>query len=176
MMARLRSNAWSGLRSRQRGTTTVEFAIVGAVVFLVMFAVMEVGRLMYTWGVLNETSRRAARLATVCMVEQVQDGTVATAVATQMGGALPGFTAANLAFDYLKVDGTASVPAHGASYVRSRIVNYRYDMILPLTVDLSRFAPDFATTLRTESMGRTKPTAANPNGEIICTDTGGATT
>lgn len=158
--------------NKQQGTTTVEFAIVGAVVFLTMFAVMEAGRLLYTWGVLNEASRRAARLATVCLVDDVQNGVVAGQVAQQLGGSLPGFVPANLAFEYLDATGNTLAAPAGADfnsirYVRSLIVNYQYQMILPLTVDLSMLAPDFASTLRAESLGVTK------SGDISC-DTGGA--
>ncbi|MBL1378441.1 TadE family protein [Zobellella iuensis] len=143
----------------QVGTTTVEFAIVGAVVFLVLFAVMEVARLMYTWGLLNEVSRRGARLAAVCTVEEGVNGDVSNMVLAQIGGSLPGFAPANLELQYLGADsGTPLAAPAGADeddikYVRSRIVNYRYEMILPLTVDLSAWAPDFATTVRTESLG-----------------------
>lgn len=143
----------------QAGTTTVEFAIVGAVVFLVLFAVMEIARLMYTWGVLNEASRRGARLAAVCTVEEGINGDVSNIVLAQIGGTLPGFTTDNLALQYLPADsGTPLADPTGADedlikYIRSRIVNYRYEMILPLTVDLSMFAPDFATTIRAESLG-----------------------
>ena len=55
--------------NKQKGIYTVEFAIVGAVFFLLFFAVLEVGRLFYTWNVLTEASRRAARLATVCYLD-----------------------------------------------------------------------------------------------------------
>ncbi|MDP5291069.1 TadE/TadG family type IV pilus assembly protein [Oceanimonas sp. CHS3-5] len=173
MMVNLVRNR-KGLNSKQHGATIVEFSIVAAVVFLVLFGIMEVARLMFTWNTLNEASRRAARLATVCRVEEVNSGIVSLAVINQMNGLLPGFTSTNLAFNYLTDSGTDAIPPHTADYVRARIVNYRYEMILPLSVDLSRFSPDFSTTLRTESMGRTKPTASNPDGNIICTDTGGA--
>ncbi|OIN06630.1 TadE/TadG family type IV pilus assembly protein [Oceanisphaera psychrotolerans] len=156
----------------QKGTTTVEFAIVGAVVFLTMFAVMEAGRLLYTWGVLNEASRRAARLATVCLVDDVQGGVVAGQVVQQLGGSLPGFIPGNLDFKYLDETGKELTAPEGADsnsirYIRSQIVNYQYQMILPLTVDLSMLAPDFSSTLRAESLGITK------SGNISC-DTGGA--
>lgn len=159
--------------SRQQGVTTVEFAIVGTVVFLVLFAVMEVGRLMYTWGVLNEASRRAARLATVCRVQEVQDGTVANAVVNQLAGALPGFTPGDLKFEYF--DGTSDIALSKPEsddfdkirYVRSQIDTYQYQMILPLTIDLSMLAPDFSSTLRAESLGKTR------QGDAICDDTGG---
>ncbi|MHA6963640.1 TadE family protein [Zobellella denitrificans] len=161
----------------QAGTTTVEFAIVGAVVFLVLFAVMEVGRLMYTWNLLNEASRRAARLAAVCLVDEGVNGAISNMVVNEVGGSLPGFAPANIALEYLdRNSGTALSDPAGADYgnifyVRSRIQNYRYEMILPLTVDLSMFAPDFATTLRSESLGRIRTTDHGGVSEAPCAGT-----
>lgn len=170
---RVMTQGYSG-NGHQQGTTTVEFAIVGSLVFLVLFAVLEIGRLMYTWNLLNEASRRAARLATVCRVQEVQDGTVASAVASQLGGSLPGFTAGNLVFAYMDRDGAVLADPAGADadktsggFIQASIANYRYEMVLPLSVDLSRFAPDFSSVLRAESLGVT------PDGDAICDVTGG---
>lgn len=153
------------LPKKQKGLATVEFALVGSVVFLVMFSVMEVGRLLYTWGLLNEVSRQAARLGTVCMVDE--RNLVAGNVAQRLGSALPGLDGDNIVIDYFSDGSTPLADPEGSDfadiyYVRSRIVDYSYEMILPLTVDLSMFAPDFATTLRAESLGITS------NGEVPC--------
>lgn len=48
-----------------RGLTTVEFALVSVVLFLVLFASIEVARAMFVRAVLEEGARRAARLAVV---------------------------------------------------------------------------------------------------------------
>jgi Flp pilus assembly protein TadG len=53
---------------REKGVTTVEFAIVGATALLVLFAVIEVGRAMFVLNTLGETTRRAARMAAVCPI------------------------------------------------------------------------------------------------------------
>ncbi len=52
----------------QRGTTTVEFAIIGVVMFSVLFGVIEVGRAMFVMNALGESTRRAARMAAVCPI------------------------------------------------------------------------------------------------------------
>lgn len=161
---------------KQHGLSTVEFALVGTLVFFVLFGVMEVARLMYTWNLLNEVSRRAARLATVCRVQEGVNGTVASAVTNQLGGSLPGFTAANVSIVYLDKQGAvlndpggADAAAAAAGLIRSSVVNYRYQSILPITVDLSMFAPGFSSTLRAESLGKT------PNGDVVCDQNGGVT-
>ena len=55
-------------RARQTGTTTVEFAIIASVMFMILFGVIEFGRVMFTANALAESTRRGARLAAVCPV------------------------------------------------------------------------------------------------------------
>ena len=63
---------------RQRGTTTVEFAIVGMVTLLLLFTVIEFGRILFTLNMLDEGARRGARVAAVC---DVGDAAIAQATA-----------------------------------------------------------------------------------------------
>ncbi len=150
----------STLKSRQGGTTIVEFAIVGAVVFLVLFAVIEVSRLLYTWNILNETTRQAARVATVCAPDE--SAAVANDVASRIATSVPGFSGSNINIEYLKDDFTQATGTEPPFYVRAGITNYRFEMILPLSVDLSMFSPDFSTVVRAESLGET------PDGVVPC--------
>ena len=46
--------------SKQQGVYAVEFAIAGSLFFLLLFAVLEIGRLFFTWNVLTEVTRRGA--------------------------------------------------------------------------------------------------------------------
>ena len=55
-------------RRTQGGLTTVEFAIVGLVLLTTLFAIIEFGRIVFTYNVLQEGARRAARVAAVCAV------------------------------------------------------------------------------------------------------------
>ncbi|MGP7734148.1 TadE/TadG family type IV pilus assembly protein [Oceanimonas smirnovii] len=147
-------------RKNQQGLAIVEFAIVGSVVFLVLFAVMELGRLLYTWSVLNEVTRQAARVATVCSPDEKV--AVADSIISRLGGSVPGLTGGNVNIEYLS---DAFVPVSGTDYpryVRAGITNYRFEMILPLSVDLSMFSPDFSTVVRAESLGET------PDGVVPC--------
>jgi hypothetical protein len=52
-------------RSRQRGISAVEFAIVGSVLAILMLAILQFGRMVYTRNVMQEGARRAARVAAV---------------------------------------------------------------------------------------------------------------
>ncbi|MCC4263843.1 pilus assembly protein [Oceanimonas baumannii] len=150
----------STLKSGQKGTTIVEFAIVGAVVFFVLFAVIEVSRLLYTWNILNETTRQAARVAAVCAPGESAD--VASDVAARLGGSIPGFSGSNIGIEYLKDDFSPVTGTEVPFYIRAGIINFQFEMILPLSIDLSMFSPDFSTVVRAESLGET------PDGVVAC--------
>lgn len=49
----------------QAGTTMVEFAVCIALFLLILFAIMDFGRLGYNWVVTEKAMQRAARIATV---------------------------------------------------------------------------------------------------------------
>ena len=53
-------------RKHMRGTYTVEFAVIGLLVFTLLFGVLEMGRLYFTVNALDEAVRRGTRLAAVC--------------------------------------------------------------------------------------------------------------
>jgi TadE-like protein len=134
----------------QKGTTTVEFAIVGAVLLTIMFAVIEFGRVLFTYAVLNEGTRRGARVAAVC---PVNDPAIAQETAF---ASLPGLTTQNVAVEYLNQNGGMIGDPAGSfgaiEYVQVRIVNYQHPMWIPF-LNLVLTVPDFAATLPRESLG-----------------------
>ena len=52
----------------QQGLATVEFAIIGMIAMVVLFAVFEVARVFFVYNMLEEATRRGARLAAVCAI------------------------------------------------------------------------------------------------------------
>ncbi len=138
-------------RRLQRGTTTVEFAIVGAVALTLIFVVIEFSRILFTLNVLNEGVRRATRVAAVCAVGDVAITNAAVFVD------LPRLTPTNVVTQYLDEDGVPlGDPAGGdysaIQYVRVRIVNYGFPVALPFIATWFA-APEFASTLPRESLG-----------------------
>jgi len=129
---------------RESGVTTVEFAIIGALMLVMLFSVIEIGRAMFVLNALGESTRRAARMATVCPV----GGT-----GTRIVG---GLTSANFSLEYLDVNGNvvASPTANFGQiqFVRTKIVGFQHRMLVPFFNYLFT-TPDFATTLRRESLG-----------------------
>ena len=55
-------------RRRMGGVYVVEFAIIGLLLFTLLFGVLEMGRLLFTVNALDEVVRRGARLAAVCNI------------------------------------------------------------------------------------------------------------
>ena len=51
-----------------QGHATLEFALAGSVFLVLLFGVFEVGRLLFVWNTLHEITRRGARMAAVCPV------------------------------------------------------------------------------------------------------------
>ena len=141
------------VRSRQRGTTTVEFAIVGLLVLTLLFAVIEFGRIVFTLNMLQEGARRAARVAAVCAVGN--PAVANTAVFTD----LPGFSTSNVVVEYLDQNGAPTEDFNSIHYVRVRIVNYSFPIAIPL-INPTFDAPEFSSTLPRESLGVPKFGAA----------------
>jgi Flp pilus assembly protein TadG len=133
-------------RLRQRGTTTVEFAIVGLLVITLLFAIIEFGRILFTLNMLQEGARRAARVAAVCAVS---DSAIADKA---LFANLPGLTTSNVHVEYLNASGTPTVTFDDIRYVRVRIVNYSFPIAIPF-INPTFAAPEFSSTLPRESLG-----------------------
>jgi Flp pilus assembly protein TadG len=154
------------MRCRQTGTTTVEFAIVGAVVLTVLFAVIEVGRALFVMNALSEATRRGARVATVCPVNDAAGA--AAAVFADGGGrstVVNGLTTSNVVIEYLNQAGSVVAdPVAGFGdirYVRARIVNHTHQLVIPFVMPTMPM-PEFATTVPRESLGIPREGVVNP--------------
>jgi hypothetical protein len=136
---------------KQRGMTTVEFAIVGALALALIFYVIEFGRILFTLNVLDESARRGARVAAVC---NVGDAAITDAA---LFFSLPGLSASNVVTQYLGDNGNVLGDPAGADYpsisfVRVRIQGYSFPVALPFVTSLFA-APAVAATMPRESLG-----------------------
>ena len=135
---------------RMRGVYMVEFAIVSSVLMITLFACIELGRTTYTLAALNEGTRRAARLAAVC---PLNDPAIASAV-NFMG--VYGFnTATNVKITYLDANGNAlagTPPLSSVYYVKVNVTGYTIALAIPV-LNLTITVPPYAVTLPAESLG-----------------------
>ena len=165
---RMRSEYTATLHSRLRrmkGLYTVELAFVAPIAFLVLFTILEAGRAMFVYNTLEEVTRRGARLAAVC---QLNDSAIAALAI--LGGAnggnsspvVPGLTTTNISVSYLNENGTAiSNPANSfgnIEFVRVEIQGFEHELLIPglSSAMQSFFTPRFSTTLPRESLGVTR--------------------
>ncbi len=152
-------------RYRQHGLSTVEFALVAGVLFILIFAVIEVGRGFFVASVLDEATRRGARMAVVC---PINDPAIFQAAAFNTA-VVPDLDAGDISVEYL--DGNGSIvgtPADPAGfrlirYVRVRVVGYQHQMFIPFATALAPFfMPEFVTVLPRESLGIPRTGAITP--------------
>lgn len=147
---------------RMRGAYVVEFAVVGLLLFVTLFGVLELGRLAFTVNALNESVRRGARLAAVC---DIQDARVLRRAmfneadddgASRLIGGLDG---SQLSLAYLDGNG-AEIAGPGLAsgfaqirYVRLRIEGFVFDLLIP-GMQTGLTLPVFESILPRESLGR----------------------
>lgn len=150
---------------RQRGLSIVEFAIVAAVLFVLVFAVIEIGRAFFVAAALDEATRRGARMAVVC---PINDPAIFQAAAFD-NTVVPDLDASDISVEYLSGSGAViGNPADPAgfrqiSFVRVRVVGYQHQMFIPLAAALPPFLmSDFATVLPRESLGVPRSGAITP--------------
>jgi hypothetical protein len=135
--------------ARQRGLATVEFAICGGVLLVLMFGIVEFGRIIFTLNVLDEGARRAARVAAICPVNDPKIISIARLVS------LPG-TQPSVAVEYLNAAG-AVLASPGTNFpqiasVRVRLYGYTMPLAIPF-LNLTFTAPQFSSSLPSESLG-----------------------
>lgn len=139
----------------QQGTTTVEFAVVGFVLFLILFSFIEVGRLMFTLNTINELTRRAARVAVVCPVNHAEITTIANLNTPGDGDnnrILSRMSGANFEIDYLDEFGGETGTFTDIDFIRVSLTGYQHEMLIP-GLNISIDVPPFVTTLPVESLG-----------------------
>ncbi len=147
------------MRKRQKGMHLVEFAIVGTVFLLILFALIEFGRALFVMNSLGEATRRGVRLAVVCPIGDAAIREVAIFNPSGGGGnssMIAGLTTANVVVEYLDTTGgVIGNPATNFVQIRSvrvRITNFTHTFLIPL-VNISFVTPGFPATLPRESLG-----------------------
>jgi len=141
-------------KNKQTGLSTVEVAFVAAVMFTMIFGVIEVARAFFVTSALDEATRRGARMAAVC---PINDPAIFQAAAFD-NAVLPDLDAGDIAVEYLDTAGAVvASPATLAGfrqirYVRVRVVGFQHQMFIPFVSALF-VMPEYATVLPRESLG-----------------------
>lgn len=149
-----------------RGYAAVEFAMVGAVFFVVLFGIFEVGRLLFFWNTLTEATRRGARMAIVCPIQH--QAIIRSALFREENNnnsIVPNMTVEDFTLEYLDQDGfVLSSPVN--SYLSIRFVRVsvasgkQVQSLIPGVTKVLEL-PSLATTLPIESMGVSRDSATS---------------
>lgn len=150
---------------RMRGVYVVEFAIIGVLLFTLLFGVLEMGRLYFTVNALNETVRRGARLAAVCDISDpiILRRAIFNAATDSGASSLIGNLAtADLTLTYLDVNGatvgnpndlTSPNGFRAIRYVQLGVANFTFNLLIPGFGGVFTL-PAFRSTMPRESLGR----------------------
>jgi hypothetical protein len=135
---------------RQKGLSTVEFAVVAVLLFVMIFGVLEVARGYYV-------------LAAVCPVNDpaIPQMAIFNPSGTASDSTLvSGLTPGHVVIDYLDTNGAVVTNPTVADnfvqirYVRARIVGYRHTLVVPFVAGLTNVQmPEFESILPRESLG-----------------------
>lgn len=155
----------------QRGAAAVEFAIVAVLLFTLLFAMIEFGRLFYVFNTVQEVTRRAAREAVVRWVDN-SISSPAKSLALFGTSSMPAgaeVTTSNIKIEYLTATGVSPTPfptspgdniascLNGPSgcivLVRVSITNASYVPMLGLFPFLTFPIPASTVTMPAESLG-----------------------
>ena len=148
-----------GIRRKQRGLATVEFAIVGAISLTLVFGVLEIARAVFVANALTEATRRGARMATVCPINDPAIAQAATFNAPGSGNSSPivkNLDTTDFAVEYLDLDGNEIPDPTGnfnlIRFIEVSVVNFRHELLIPFS-NVTFTMPQFSTTLPRESLG-----------------------
>ena len=152
------------MNTRQKGIYTVEFAIVGTALFIILFGAIEVARAMFAYNTIAEATRRGARVAAVCSAGDVATAQRAAVFSIAGGGGsdaspiLHGLSVGNVNVQYLDVAGLPGAAGGAIRYVRVSITGYQHELLIPawaFTLPETMFRS--STTIPAESLGYTPP-------------------
>lgn len=160
----------------QQGVAAVEFAIVAMLLFVLLFGILEFGRLFYVVNSVQEVTRRAAREAVVRWTLENGDADEDEIKRLALFGAtnnLPAgaeITSASITIDYLNGNGIvltsfpaspgdniteclSETPTECIAYVRVSITGVTYVPMVGLFTFLAIPIPASTVTMPAESMG-----------------------
>lgn len=144
---------------KQRGVALVEFAIVGALAIMMIFAVLEIARAIFVANALTEATRRGARMAAVCPINDPAIAQVATFNAPGAGNTSPivkQLDTTDFILEYLDragaVIGDPVANFNLIRYIQVRVVDFEHELLIPFA-NTTFTMPEFTTTLPRESLG-----------------------
>ncbi|WP_439862117.1 TadE/TadG family type IV pilus assembly protein [Pseudomonas sp. MBLB4136] len=150
-------------KKRMQGVYVVEFAIIGLLLFTLLFGVLEMGRLLFTVNALDEVVRRGARLAAVCAIGD-QTTVKQRAIFNDAGDSsasplIASLQTSDLSLTYLDENGAVVAnpgdPANLSSirFVQLSVEDFPFTLLIPPPLGGAITLPVFRAILPRESLG-----------------------
>lgn len=152
-------------RQNERGTTVAEFAVVALLFFMIIFGIIEFGRLLYTHNALTDATRRGARYASLHSKDdeekvknEVVYGSQASLEDFDKATAIPvinGLTTDMVEVSYVGIPlSETETTSYGTNlgYATVKIEGYTFDLLIPV-IGRQLTLPAYSTTLTAESAG-----------------------
>ena len=130
-----------GRQQRRRGTTIVEMAFVGLIVFTMMFAIFEFGRVMMAVQVVNSAGRTAARQAVVTATSYIDPATATTTIQQVATNGLQGQLLTNVNIQIYQADSSGNNIGAWTSAPFGQDIVVQIDADLPLIFPTFGFLP-----------------------------------
>lgn len=146
-------------KHKQKGAETVEFAMIALLFFAFLFAIIEFSRALFVWNALTEATRRGARMAVICPFGSPRPAQVALfgdykGALVETSPIIAGLKPHMVNVSYFKDDGiTPTADQTLIKFAQVSIKDYTHTLIIPLGWGGTIGAPEFKTTLPTESLG-----------------------
>lgn len=156
-------------RNGEKGATMAEFAVISAVFFMIIFAIIEFGRLFYTHNALTDAARRGARYGAVhkeadiaCVKNVVVYGEshLDNKCAPTGPALINGLTTDQITVTYEGADADNDPDTDPTAYgmnlgtVTVEIHDYTFNLSIPFARKTLTM-PHYVTTLTAESAGET---------------------
>ena len=167
-------------RKNERGTTIAEIAVVALLFFMILFGIIEFGRLLYTHNALTDATRRGARYASIHHGANANDqvavknfvvyganGTYDKDGNPTSSPVINGLTTDMVNVEFLGIDAdgnpvTPGMTAYGTNLGSATvsIENYQFNLSIPV-IGRTLTLPKYTTTSMAESAGE-EPADINP--------------
>ena len=132
------------MNPRQKGATTVEFALVFLVFLMFVLGLLDFARLLYTWNAATEATRAGARYAVVCADPSSNDHVLA-----KMQALMPQIASISVNWE------PAGCDASNCEAATVSVTDLSFQWISPIPGALTRplvMLPGFSTYLPREMM------------------------
>ena len=141
--------------------------------FMLLFAAVDVTRILFAWNSLADMTQRGARAAAVCPPNDDAVANIAVfndAASTGVSQTVPGLDTSHIAVDYLDAAGNPGAVGVNIRFVKVRINGYEFTPLLLgiFGYNLPITAPDFAAIVPRESLGEI-PDPDNPAAAPVVT-------